>query len=179
MIKTIFSPSAIFSFISPFKICFLSCRLMNMPWYVNFLWLIRRGKRILYFWDCHSPCVPVWTIRISCLCLLMIPQVRCGKLKWDVFLWRTPALCNIALPPQSPCRPNDCYSVHESAYFLNWSFLMRQHWPLKAVAILNYFCVLQRCVRRNILVILDRVILYPLYFVHNYCLPFFSLEILY
>lgn len=135
MIKTIFSPSAIFSFISPFKICFLSRGLMNMPWYVNFLWLIRKGKRILYLGDCHSSCVPVGTIKISCFCLLMIARVGCGKLKWGVFLWRTPALGIRASP--STCRPADCGSVHQAARFLHWSLLMRQHGPLEAIAILK------------------------------------------
>lgn len=37
--------------------CFLSCRLMNMPWYANLPCLIRR--EILDFGDCHSPCVSV------------------------------------------------------------------------------------------------------------------------
>lgn len=90
-------------------------------------------------------------------------------------------LPSVTVCPPLHYRPVDCCSVRGSAYFLNWSFL-RQHCPLKDVAILHYFCVSYMCQEKHywnghiwvISIILVRVILYSFYFVHIY-LPLFSL----
>lgn len=146
---------------------------MNMPWCVNFLGLIRRGKRS-YFWDSHPPCVPAWTIKIRSLCLLVILRVRCGKLKWDVSLLRTPVFCYSALG----IAPRPLPAVRAwAACFLNCSFLMRRNWPLNTVAVLNYFfCVLNTCQEKCSLkwscfsntYSTWRNILFLFYLVHNY-----------